>query len=161
MKPFRLLILLFLLPFIFASTPVEESDQYCNSRFDYCVEFYQDIFTERTLSANGDGAFFSSPNGEITMTINGEYDILGRSVKEQFELFLAPISTPQNAVIDHTTIFGENHFTSLIELEQGQQVYIQSHKSGNKYINIMVNINDKSFIEADQISESINLVVTI
>ncbi len=140
--------------------PTTAQESYCNTRFDFCVSFPDNIFTEKELSTNGDGAIFSTPNNEIVMNISGEYDVLNRNIRDHMELLLSAIERPTDKLDDHTTVLGENHFISLIDQED-RQLYVRSHKYGNHFVNIVVRINDKSFLKELNLDEEIQLVVSI
>ena len=146
------------------STPIidslVETDRYCNVRFNFCIDFPKNIFTQKELSNNGDGAVFSSPNKELVMNISGEFNVLNRTIQEQMESLFNILETPAYDIDDHTTIVSADHFISLIDQED-RQVYIRSHKYDDYFVNIIVRINNKEYLEGKNLDDEIQLVVNI
>jgi hypothetical protein len=77
----KFLICVVLLSAFFAPARAECAEEkfktYVNARFGYSLS-YPDIFEPETESENGDGAEFSSQDGEYTLTVWGGYNVLGQ-----------------------------------------------------------------------------------
>ena len=94
------------------------------------------------------------------MNISGEFNVLDRSIQEQMESLFSIFETPAYDIEDHTTIISADHFISLIDQED-RQVYIRSHKYDNYFVNIIVKINDKAYLEGKNLDDEIQLVLSI
>lgn len=77
--------------FTFPIENLEKSDaknetftEYCNLRFDYCLAYPSEYFTQQESSDNGDGAVFLSNDGKITMTIVGAHNVMKWTPKDIF-----------------------------------------------------------------------------
>lgn len=65
---------------------------YANTRFDYTIKYPLNILIPQGESANGDGQKFISPIGQAVLTIWGEHNALGESLKSRYNESLNKIS---------------------------------------------------------------------
>jgi len=69
------------------TNPAPENEiytEYCNLRFDYCLAYPGNEFTQQESSDNGDGAVFLDETGKVTMTIVGAHNVMAWTPKDIF-----------------------------------------------------------------------------
>jgi hypothetical protein len=66
---------------------------YNNARFGYSIEFPSDLLLMQTESDNGDGATFVSKNGSAEMRVWGQFNVLNRSVRDEYTEVLKRANT--------------------------------------------------------------------
>lgn len=68
-------------------SPTPENEiytEYCNLRFDYCLAYPGNDFTQQESSDNGDGAVFLDETGKVTMTIVGSHNVMAWTPEDIF-----------------------------------------------------------------------------
>lgn len=83
---------MFFINLIFAISPVlgfsapqplaAEQEEYCNERFEFCVTYPDDYFTEKTYADNGDGVTMTVDNGRIEVDVMGAYNVMNWFVED-------------------------------------------------------------------------------
>jgi len=83
MRLFIHLFILFLLPVFFmfssGSSPSHSKEtpkQYCNTRFDYCLKYPEQLFPKSFISDNDDGIRLASEDGKLHVEASGSFNIL-------------------------------------------------------------------------------------
>ena len=56
-----------------APQPEPSFDSYCNSRFQYCIDYPKDTIYPQPESPNGDGRVFKNKNGDKVLTVYGRW----------------------------------------------------------------------------------------
>lgn len=104
----------------FASAQTEMA-KYCNNRFDFCIEYPADIFTEKMLSANGDGVELTNADGNAYLLASGANNVIKTSVEAEYKNFM-------NYIV-HT----EGQVKEIDSQRVGNMLEI-SVQTGNRYI---------------------------
>ncbi len=83
MRPIILLFILLSLPIYFMfssessdSVSTENPKQYCNTRFDFCLKYPDQLFTKSLAADNGDGIRLSSEDGKLYVEASGSFNVL-------------------------------------------------------------------------------------
>ena len=122
----------------------DTSKEYCNSRYDFCVEYPDYIFTKADVSANGDGIILTSQDENTQLRASGYFNVMELPVKSEYEDFVEVVKLDNEGttVRELESNFGENDFECL--LEAGNQLYYQKTLlSGHDFISLSLVINQK------------------
>ena len=137
MKNIKLFISIFSISFLFtnfmsAQAPTEE---YCNARFNFCVEYPSNIFTEKHESANGDGIELINEAGDAYIVASGANNTMNTSVEAEYKSFLNFIIESEGAIKEIDSYKGENMLEVTVQV-------------ANKYFYYQTYISDKFIVAA-------------
>ena len=112
---------------IFSFTSYKEFDTYCNSRFDFCIE-YPNVFKSQISPTNGDGLIFISPDKNAEIRAFGrlaveDLDKLG----QEFEIASTDIKFTYRKIAKNWFIFSGIN-------KQGKMVYQKTIKKKITYM---------------------------
>jgi len=80
---FQVLLLTISLHF-FPSPPAEiswDKKEYCNARFDFCVQYPANLLSEQYKATNGDGAKWSNEDQSIQLSVAGSHNVEGWDIE--------------------------------------------------------------------------------
>lgn len=139
MKNIKSIFSIAIFSFLFVNIASAQSEmaEYCNNRFDFCIEYPSDIFTEKMLSANGDGVEFTNADGTVYLLASGSNNVLKTSVEAEYKNFM-------NYII-HT---------------EGQVKEIESNRVGNM-LEVSIQNGKKFFFYRTYISENALVAILI
>lgn len=78
-------LLLSLLVFSSTLAAVETFQTYHNSRFDYSIDYPENLLIPQGEAPNGDGQIFASADNEARMIIYGTHNVLEQSIQDLFQ----------------------------------------------------------------------------
>jgi hypothetical protein len=58
-----------------AALPVDQ-EEYCNERFNFCMTYPEDYFSESIYSDNGDGVTLRAQDGRVEVSALGAYNVM-------------------------------------------------------------------------------------
>ncbi|MFK7808208.1 MAG: hypothetical protein AB8F74_10450 [Saprospiraceae bacterium] len=124
------LIVLFILPFIMPKSEetisTETYSEYCNVRYDFCVNYPSHILSDKFVSDNDDGVVLSNANNNLTVTVSGSPVVSGKSVSDMYDDIVVKYLEEENGDREIYIIIQEDYFeTSFI---RGDQMYYQKLK---------------------------------
>jgi len=89
-------------------------DTYCNSRFEYCIDYPKDIIYPQPESANGDGRIFIDKQGQEILRVfgrnNSDPDFGNITLEQQFHTDLHDIEKQTDHQIITYQKLGKNFF---------------------------------------------------
>lgn len=97
MRPLISFSILLLLPLFIgfssknASKATNEHD-YCNTRFDFCLEYPKGVLTQQRKSDNDDGISLSSADGLFKAQAYGAYNVVGSTTEDLFQELVKELS---------------------------------------------------------------------
>lgn len=68
----------------FALSPVETSldkKEYCNARFDFCVQYPAELLPQQYKATNGDGAKWTNEDQSIQLSVAGSHNVEGWDIE--------------------------------------------------------------------------------
>ncbi len=105
MRPLINLSIMLLLPMVIgfssyhgASAPASasrEDGRYCNARFDFCLNYPNQLFTQKDKSDNDDGVRLTSADGKFCLEASGSYNVANWSLTDIYDF------TFQDITADH------------------------------------------------------------
>lgn len=110
-----------------------QTEEYCNPRFDFCIEYPAHIFTEKHESVNGDGIELINEAGDAYIVASGANNTLNTSVEAEYKNFVNYIIQAEGLIKEIDSKRDQN------QLEVTVQV-------GNKYFFFQTFISDKFII---------------
>ncbi len=97
MRPLISFSILLLLPLFigFSSKNLAEATSdhdYCNTRFDFCLEYPKVVFTQQIKSDNDDGISLFSADGLFNAKAYGAYNVVGATTVDLFQELVKELS---------------------------------------------------------------------
>lgn len=142
------------------TTTFKNSAEYCNARYDFCVEYPENLFTSEIVTTNLDGVYLESLDQQVTLTAYGEYNVLNLNLEEQHRLLLEFLVKAHGTIDDHLTIFSENGFTSAIEIGE-QQIQVKCQKFEDHYVSVVIRLKEKDNPIYQNLKDEINVTIII
>lgn len=68
-----------------------EVEEYCNERFEFCVTYPSDYFSEQEYADNGDGVTMFAEEGKVEADIMGAYNVMDWSVENILDNYFKAI----------------------------------------------------------------------
>lgn len=135
MKYLKSIIAIFIINFLLLNTSFAQNQagEYCNPRFNFCIEYPSDIFTEKMLSTNGDGIELTNDNGDVYLFASGSNNILTTSVEAEYKNFLNYMVATEGQVKELET----NRVGNMLEV---------SIQNGKKYFFYRTYISDNYLV---------------
>lgn len=133
MKNIKIIFSVFFAVLLYTNMTYAQTEEYCNPRFDFCIEYPANIFTEKYESTNGDGIELINEAGDAYIVASGSNNTLNTSVEAEYKNFLNFIIESEGAIKEIDSKRGEN------QLEVNVQV-------GNKYFFFQTFISEKFII---------------
>lgn len=138
------------------TTNIEESNtegkKYCNVRYDFCMEYPEEIFTTIEYSVNGDGIIAQSRDGKIEFIAAGFNNVLETSIDEEYELFLKSVTKNEGKIQVLKTDKNKDYFESTI-ITGSKFIYIKAFKKENDFVTLTIKA-DKN-IDIEELKEQI------
>ncbi|MCB0375609.1 MAG: hypothetical protein KDD04_06795 [Sinomicrobium sp.] len=92
---------MFFINLIFALVPIlgfsadlpatAEQEEYCNERFNFCVTYPNNYFTEKTYADNGDGVVMATADSRVELDVMGAYNVMNWSVQDIIDSYFKSI----------------------------------------------------------------------
>ena len=79
---------------------IEEEGNYCNTRYEFCLEYPEEIFTQKKLADNCDGAFLASKDHRISLSIYGEWNSTQMTLADQHRFLLSNLLQTDGLIED-------------------------------------------------------------
>ena len=137
MKNIKLIIALLSISFLFANFTNAQTatEEYCNARFNFCVEYPSSIFTEKYESANGDGIELINEAGDAYIVASGANNTLNTTVEAEYKSFLNYVIHSEGAIKEIDSYKGDNFLEITVQVR-------------NKYFYYQTYISDKFIVAA-------------
>lgn len=81
-------LFIFFILLLFAKLPIcaqVSYENYCNSRFAYCID-YPNALIPQGEAENGDGQKFTSKGSKVSLAVWGQFDALSHGIKGKLEM---------------------------------------------------------------------------
>lgn len=112
----------------------ETYTEYCNLRFDYCLNYPGEDLEQQESSDNGDGAVFATEDGKIMMTIVGSFNIMQWSPQDIYLFtFEDQLNDPNTFVENIDTDINENGFQARYNVD-GEYWYYKMYLLDDAYV---------------------------
>lgn len=123
-------IFIFLLPFLMPKSeeaiPVETYSEYCNARYDFCVNYPSSILSNKFISDNNDGVILSNTTNNITVTVSGSPVVSGKSVADMYDDIVAKHLDEEDGDREVYIIIQDDYYE--VSFIRGNQRYYQKLK---------------------------------
>lgn len=114
---------------------IVEFTEYCNARFDFCIEYPVNILLPNPAPANQDGREFISANDNIEVAAFGMYRI-NESLADYFEQIQEVITyKPENQLFE--TILTDSYFM-ITGFVDGKMYYQKTFLEDNKFVSLII-----------------------
>lgn len=104
-----------LFPFIFNSLPYGKAgkmtvERYCNTRFNYCLDYPTAIFDGIVESDNDDGIQLVSEKYHLTLSVAGSHNVLEWSFQELYEMEMNDIIAHYEVIREIQSVFTDAYY---------------------------------------------------
>ena len=128
----------------------ETYTEYCNLRFDYCLNYPGEELKQQESSDNGDGVVFATKDGKVTMTIVGSYNIMQWSPQDIYLFtFEDELNDPNIFVENIETEMNDNGFEARYNVD-GEYWYYKMYLLDDAYVmlHLQSEFEDFEMVEA-------------
>lgn len=150
--------LILLLSMSFSVQDSTKSINYCNARYDFCVEYPQAIFKTIKKSSNADGVYAISISGDQELIVAGYYNVLNVDIEEEYETFLAAISDDKKTLTIQD-VRKDKYFFEVAILMNGKWTYKKVLQQNDKFIALTIRTNN--YEDLNLLKEEVQLILTI
>lgn len=139
---FLMLALPSLIAYSSASSSAEmRENQYCNTRFNFCIEYPSQVFTSGFEADNSDGVRLYSADKDVSLEISGSYNVLNWSQEEAYFFYVEQLKEQHPNVRELSNKSGSNYFESVFKVGDKLEYYkvvIQD----DAYITLILTVNE-------------------
>lgn len=118
--------------------PISNDTQatYCNERFQFCLDYPKNIFTQEIISPNDDGLQLHSEKG-LDLRVFGYYNTLkGHLEAEHQEMVQALIG--EMVRVNSTTTQHQHDYFETILVGSREEVLLQTFERGNSIVSLIL-----------------------
>lgn len=155
-------LVLFILPFAVAEKEaviVEDVfTEYCNPRYDFCVNYPSTILENEIISDNNDGIILQSEDKNFVVTVSGSQNILRKDTWELYNEFVAePLSKQPLSRVVYVIVRDNYYETSFIK--NGRRHIQKLYNFGDKHIILDAEGSPDKYYSLRNIKENIELTI--
>ena len=113
---------------------------YCNSRFNFCVDYSADLLPTQQVAENGDGVILRSDVGAAQVKVNGSHNVFSWTPAELYTFTLenALSSEPKDVAVV-SKLIGEDFYECLL-LDDGKNIYVKAFFVGDHYVQMFIEV---------------------
>lgn len=138
----------------------EDTNQYCNTRFNFCIEYPEQIFTEGFEADNSDGVRLNSAADNISLEISGSYNVLNWSQQEAYFFYIEQLKDKDPDVRELSNKTGENYFESVFHVGDKLEYYkVILH--GGAYITLIITVPEGMEEMLSSIKDEVRLITNL
>jgi hypothetical protein len=87
-----------------------QEDQYCNVRFNYCLNYPAALLTKSADAENTEGAIFTTANQNFTVRVGGSYNVLDWNFRDLYAMEVESLKSTYEKVNELQSNFGEAYY---------------------------------------------------
>lgn len=133
-----------------------EYSEYCNPRYNFCVEYPVDDLPVKILSDNGDGIMIQSERQNFVATIAGSYGVQGRNTWDLYKNLVTDRLDKDNDDQVRYVIVTEDYYETMFKMGD-RFLYQKLIHRGNKYILMELEGPSGNYYALRDLKEEINL----
>ena len=146
------------LPFIISKKEDKTTDltEYCNSRFQFCVEYPTSIFPEKIIPDNGDGITLTSKKEHLSATFFGSWNVDNKTPKELYQLYIGKkVNQDPDSELVFKDISSKDFEASFIDGEF--QIYERLFVVDDKFLVLQIKAPEKDNERIDIVRKNIKI----
>ncbi|MBI1226729.1 MAG: hypothetical protein GC192_15955 [Bacteroidetes bacterium] len=146
MRPFISFSILLLLPFFIGFSSKNAVDfssggnEYCNARFDFCLQYPTAIFTHQINSDNADGVSLFSDDGMINAKVYGAYNIVGTSMEDFYQEMVTELSTKNKKIVVLKNDVNKTNYEATVQGDKTIVYYHAMQQDNNVVVTLTVSV---------------------
>lgn len=131
--------------------------EYCNSRFDFCLDYSPTLLPRQEASANDDGLVLWAENNEAKVTANGAFNVFSWNPRELFDFNLENVfpGQPENAIVV-SEVFGSDFFEVLL-VSDGVDIFQKAFLKNGKYVLLTIEVPANRPLLMEELRQDISL----
>ncbi len=136
------------------------SEEYCNKRFSFCVQYPSDYFTKIEKSDNGDGVMMHTTDGAVDLQVTGSYNVMDWSIKDiYYHTFDSEVRGDMNTQVIESQF--DDTF-SQVKLKTGNRLELfRTYLLDNAYVTIDISVPANAPELLEQLEETVNFSVAM
>ena len=139
-----------------SSTSIEANAEYCNPRFNFCLQYPDSILPFRFVSENNDGVILKTKDERVVVTVSGFRTINNRDTWQLYEDFVEKeLATKKDSRILYEIVENSYYKTSFIN--GNYKFFQQLYNRGNKYVIYQIIAPKTMAFKINKIREYIDL----
>lgn len=118
-------------------------EKYCNSRYDFCLEYPDAVLNQKHVAENNDGIAVLSADENFQLRVYGYFNVMGWSVSEEYQDFLEVMRSNNDGEVikELEKSFTENQFEVLFLVGGRKLHYEKTVLKGNHFISFTLEAN--------------------
>lgn len=155
---FQALLLTISLHF-FALPPAETSldkKEYCNARFDFCVQYPVELLPQQYKATNGDGARWTNEDQSIQLSVAGFHNVEGWDIEAINQFFFDQLIR-KDASVHLTAIYTDDTYgwTKMRIADKIQ--YFSVRLLANSYVTTLITVTEDAPKRLEEVRESLDI----
>lgn len=136
--------------------PVEEIARYCNSRFDFCVEYPASTLSNKLISDNGDGIFLATSNDELNVFVSGSWSVSNKDTWGLYDDFIAEkLERSSEGQVRYCIV--RNNYYEVVYFLNDKCYYQKLIDRGGKHIVIQIEVSRAQYWQIQELRNKIEL----
>ncbi|MCB0629463.1 MAG: hypothetical protein R2824_30855 [Saprospiraceae bacterium] len=161
---FLINLLIALLPVFGWSQPAElpaDQEEYCNERFNFCMTYPEDYFTESIFSDNGDGVTLRAQNGRIEVSALGAYNVMSWTPEDLINSYFK-VMKEKPMEVELLELYSDS-FTGWVKMQYNHEIqafHVYMHPEDNSYTTTIFTVPASSPELLEQLTNSVQVSFT-
>ncbi len=123
----------------FTSTKKTTDSQYCNSRFNFCMEYPEDLFSKKFESDNGDGVHIFSKNEDMYVEAFGSYNVMNWTPEDIYFFLGDNLKGDYTIVKELSHHIGDDSYDVVYRVDDELRYY-KSLLQNNSYLTLVISV---------------------
>lgn len=145
MRPLISFSILLLLPFFigFSSRSAVETSpahDYCNARFDFCLQYPKGVFTQMIKSDNDDGVSLYSTDRLLTAQVYGSYNVVGATTTDLYKELVNELSKTNNKLVVVDSDLNKTTYEAMFLGDKEMRYYRTTFQADNAIVTLMISV---------------------
>ena len=113
---------------------------YCNARFDFCLQYPTTVFTRRVSSDNDDGVSLFSEDGLIKAQVYGAYNIEGSTMENYYQEMVTELSTKNKKVVVLSNDVNKTDYEATVQGDKTIVYYHTMQRANNVIVTLVISV---------------------
>ena len=157
------ILIISLFPIFLSSSIAEitdESERYCNERFNYCLEYPSDYFLAPIGASNGDGILLTTKDNKVRVRVAGSYNVMDWSIKDVYYFNFEHLIKETKEIEHLESTFDETY--GEVSLKIGEEItHYQIYLLNDAYTILTISVPEDAEELLTQLKEATQLSVNL
>lgn len=150
MRPLINLSIMLLLPLAigfssYDGTPTtaapRDTGRYCNARFDFCLNYPDQLFTQKAKSDNDDGVRLTSADGKLCVEVSGSYNVANWSLTDIYDFTFQDITADHPDEVKYISYnIGKTSYEATFQYANELHYYHTVLLQNNSFVTLLISV---------------------